>query len=66
MVTYFICKGCKKEIKGKNQGRFFNFVFSMNEYCEKCSMMKATCLDRTGRSSKKDRYKNKDEKEWNL
>ena len=46
------CKVCNARIS--------NYEFKQNGYyCFKCSMNKRTDLDRTGRSSKKDKYNSK-------
>jgi len=63
MVELFKCKTCGKQVKGKDKGRFINMAISLNDKCAKCEMESRTDLDRTGRSSKKDKYKNKDIRE---
>ena len=60
----FICKSCKKEVYSKDFGRFINLATSLNDKCSKCEMETRTDLDRKGRSSKKDKYKSKQQREW--
>jgi len=58
-VKKLICKVCGKE--GNKLGIFPKA--KAEHKCNQCYMNSRTDLDRTGRSSKKDRYKNKETKE---
>lgn len=58
MVQYFICKSCKKLFTD----RTLIIPLELNPLCNKCQMERRTDLDRTGRSSKKDRFKSKEVK----
>ena len=51
-----ICKVCKIQFSMMSFG-------STKDTCAKCYAMKRTDKDRTGRSSKKDKYPNKDIRE---
>ena len=62
-IKLFKCKTCGKQVKGKDKGRFINLAMSLNTKCAKCEMNKHTDKDRTGRSSKKDKYTSKETRE---
>lgn len=65
-MEYIKCCRCDKQFSKKRFGRFLDLVCSLRDdydYCPKCAMESRRELDRTGRYSKKDKYKNKDERE---
>lgn len=56
-----------KDIKCKRCNRNLNdltLIFPQYQYCNKCIFEERTDLDRTGRSSKKDKYKNKNKRDY--